>query len=131
MALPLAEFDRLSHQTPLIGTFRPSSPYTVNDLHRAGGVPSVLRILEPLLNLDLPSVAGRSLAQIAAQAPDADGIILRSLDNPIASKGGLAVLFGNLAPRGAVVKTSAVAPVCAASEAQRACSKVRKTCALR
>jgi dihydroxy-acid dehydratase len=108
--LSLSEFDRLSCETPLIGVFRPASPYTVNDLHRVGGVPTVLNALGLLLDLDAPSVAGGSLAEIAAAAPESDGAILRSLEDPITPGGGLAVLFGSLAPRGAVVKVSGVAP---------------------
>jgi len=108
--LTLSEFDRLCRDTPLIGKFRPAGPLTVHDLHAAGGVPAVLRILQPLLNLDLPTVAGKTLAEIAASAPAADGKVLHSLEQPLAMEGGLAVLFGSLAPRGAVVKASGVAP---------------------
>jgi dihydroxy-acid dehydratase len=66
--------------------------------------------LQPLVNLDLPTVAGKTLAEIAASAPAADGKVLHTLEQPLAAEGGLAVLFGSLAPRGAVVKASGVAP---------------------
>jgi len=106
----LSDFDRLSQETPLIGKFRPASPFTVNDLHTAGGIPTVLRILEPLLHTDVPTVSGVPLSEIAANASDPDGEVLRPMDHPLAAEGGLGVLYGNLAPRGAVIKTSGVAP---------------------
>jgi len=108
--LTLSEFDRLCRGTPLIGKFRPAGPLTVHDLHAAGGIPAVLHILQPLLNLDLPTVVGKTLAEIATSASAADGKVLHTLEQPLAAEGGLAVLFGSLAPRGAVVKASGVAP---------------------
>jgi len=106
----LSEFDRISRETPLVGKFRPASPYTVNDLHAVGGIPAVLRVLQPLLNLSLPTVSGKNLIEIVDSAPDGDGEVLHALENPIAEEGGIAVLYGSLAPDGAVVKTSGVAP---------------------
>jgi dihydroxy-acid dehydratase len=105
----LSDFNHLSCETPLIGKFRPASPLTVNDLHTAGGIPAVLRILKPLLHLDAPTVSDRTLADIVSNATPADEIVLHSLEDPLAPEGGIAVLYGNLAPRGAVVKTSGVA----------------------
>lgn len=103
-------FDDLSRATPLVAKFKPATPYTVLDLDRAGGIPAVLRVLAPLLTCDRPTVSGQTIAQIAASAPPADGAVLRSLDAPLAPEGGLAILKGTLAPRGAVVKQSAVHP---------------------
>ena len=108
--LALSDFDRRTRETPLIGKFRPSSSFTMNDLHAAGGIPTVQRILKSLLHMDLPTVSGRPLSEIAASAREPDGNVLHYLDDPLASEGGIAVLYGNLAPRGAVVKTSGVAP---------------------
>jgi len=105
----LSVFDRISREIPLIGKFRPASPYTVNDLHAVGGISAVLRVLKPLLNLNLPTVSGKSLTEIAESAPDSDGEVLHALENPIDEEGGIAVLYGSLAPKGAVVKTSGVA----------------------
>jgi dihydroxy-acid dehydratase len=105
----LSVFDRISREIPLIGKFRPASPYTVNDLHAVGGISAVLRVLKPLLNLNLPTVSGKSLTEIADSAPDSDGEVLHALENPIDEEGGIAVLYGSLAPDGAVVKTSGVA----------------------
>jgi dihydroxy-acid dehydratase len=103
-------FDRFSRQTPLIAKFAPASKYTVVDLHEAGGIPAVLRILLPLLATDVPTVDGRTIGQVAAQAHILRDDVLRPLDAPLAPQGGIAVLRGNLAPDGAVVKQSAVAP---------------------
>jgi dihydroxy-acid dehydratase len=110
--LTLQDFDHLSRVTPLIARFKPASDYTVVDLDRAGGIPAVLRILLPLLHSEVPSVDGRTLASIAASAsiPADSPAVLRPLDAPLMSEGGIAVLTGNLAPRGAVVKQSAVHP---------------------
>ncbi|MGA2547926.1 MAG: dihydroxy-acid dehydratase [Rectinemataceae bacterium] len=108
-ALDLASIDRLSRTTPLIGLFRPSSPFTVVDLDRAGGIPAVLQILGPLLDPETPTVGGESLGECAGRGRVRDSRVLHSLDHPIAPEGGLAVLHGSLAPGGAVVKQSGVA----------------------
>ncbi len=108
--ITLDTFDAISRQTPLIGRFRPASPLSVVDLHEAGGVAAVLHILSPLLTTDLPTVSGQTIGQIAANAHVARPDVLHALDNPLSPQGGIAVLKGNLAPHGAVVKQSAVAP---------------------
>ncbi len=110
LALDLDEWDRIGRRTPLLARFKPSSPRPVSDLGRAGGVPALLKRLAPLLTLDIPTAFGGTLAEIAAQAEVADPDILRPLDNPLAPTGGIAVLRGNLAPDGAVVKVSGVSP---------------------
>ncbi len=108
--LKLDVFDDLSRKTPLIGKFRPASPFTVNDLHDAGGVPAVLNLLSPLLHLDLPTVTGETIRQRAAGAVPRRPEVLHPLESPLASEGGLAILRGSLAPQGAVVKQSGVVP---------------------
>ncbi len=105
-----ATFDRLSRLTPLVGKFRPASRYTVNDFHRAGGVSAVLHLLQPLLNLSTPTVDGRTTGEIALNAQVLDPEILHPLEHPLAPEGGIAILYGSLAPDGAVVKQSAVNP---------------------
>ncbi len=107
--LGLDVFDDLSRQTPLIATFRPASPFTLIDLDRAGGIPAVLHLLTPLLNLDLPTVTGETIRARAATAENLRPDVLHPLDDPLAPEGALAILRGNLAPRGSVVKQSAVA----------------------
>ena len=101
-------FDDLSRQTPLIGRFRPASPFTVIDLDEAGGVPAVLKILSPLLHIDLPTVTGETIRTRAACADNKRPDVLHSLEAPLSPEGGLAILRGNLAPDGAVVKQSSV-----------------------
>jgi dihydroxy-acid dehydratase len=110
VALGLDVFDDLSRQTPLIGRFRPSGPYTAVDLDRAGGMPAVLHILAPLLHREAPTVSGETLGQIAERGRVLLPEVLHPLETPLAPEGGLAVLYGSLAPRGAVVKQSGVAP---------------------
>lgn len=110
VSLGLADFDRLGRATPLIGKFRPASKYTIVDLDNAGGVPAVLHILAPLLHLDLPSVSGKTIREIAVNATVGGSEVLHPLDSPLAKEGGIAVLYGNLAPTGAIVKQSGVAP---------------------
>jgi dihydroxy-acid dehydratase len=106
--LGLDVFDDLSRETPLIGKFRPASPYTVVDLDEAGGIPAVLKILLPLLSKDLPTITGESIRDRADKAENMRPEVLHPLGEPIFPEGGLAILRGNLAPDGAVVKQSGV-----------------------
>ncbi len=108
--LDLDDWDRIGRHTPLLGRFKPASARTVSDLGRAGGVPALLKILAPLLDLSLPTAWGGTLADVAAAAEHRDADVLRPLDCPLASEGGIAILHGNLAPEGAVIKASAVSP---------------------
>ena len=101
-------FDRLGRVTPLIARFKPASCLTVVDLDQAGGIPAVLKILAPLLATDAPTVSGRTIGQIADAASLLRDDVIHSLDAPLAPEGGIAVLRGNLAPDGSVVKQSAV-----------------------
>ena len=108
--LDLNVFDTLSRQTPLIGKFRPASPYTVVDLDEAGGIPAVLNILSPLLYLNLPTVTGETIGERARHAAVLRPEVLHPLQAPLSPEGGLAILYGSLAPDGAVVKQSGVMP---------------------
>lgn len=101
-------FDELSRTTPHICSMRPGGSYTLWDLDRAGGVPAIMKRLEPLLNLDCLTVTGRSVGENIAPAKIANGEVIRPLDNPVHGTGGLAILYGNLTPKGAVVKQTAV-----------------------
>jgi dihydroxy-acid dehydratase len=105
--LRLERFDALSRTTPHIADLRPTGSYFLEDLHEAGGIPAVLKILGSLIQ-DGPTIGGDSILQIAARAEPYGTEVLRSLDNPVHPEGGIAVLFGNLAPKGAVVKQSGV-----------------------
>jgi dihydroxy-acid dehydratase len=108
--LALDDWDRLGRKTPLLARFKPASPHPVSDFGRAGGVPALLKQLAPLLELSGPTAYGSTLVQVAAQATVRQPDIIRPLDNPLAPRGGIVVLQGNLAPEGAVVKASGVHP---------------------
>ena len=103
-------FDRLGRETPLIARFAPASRLTVVDLHEAGGIPAALNILAPLLDTGVPTVSGQTLGEIAAAARVLRDDVLHPLQAPLAPEGGIAILYGSLAPQGAVVKQSAVSP---------------------
>jgi dihydroxy-acid dehydratase len=109
-SLALEDWDRIGRKTPLLCTFKPASSYTVSDLGRAGGIPALLCRLEPLLDLDGPTAYDRSLAEVAAAAHVRQPDVIHSLAAPLAPSGGIVVLRGNLAPEGAVIKASGVAP---------------------
>ncbi len=106
--LTLDDFDRLGRVTPHICNIEPSGEYTVVDLHHAGGIPAVLKTLSPLLHLDALTVTGRTVGENIATVEVKNRQIIRTLVNPFNKEGGIAVLKGNLAPEGAVVKQSAV-----------------------
>jgi dihydroxy-acid dehydratase len=108
--LPLELFDQISRRTPLIANMRPAGIYQMEDLFYAGGIPAVLRQLLPLLHGDAPSVTGRTLAENVAGAEIQDADVIRSMDDPLQPEGGTAVLRGNLAPDGAVIKHAAATP---------------------
>ncbi len=105
--LEIRDFDEISARTPLIADLKPGGRFVATDLHRAGGVALVLRrLLEAgLLHGDAMTVTGRTLAEEVEDAAEAPGQeVVRSLDNPLKSQGGLVVLHGNLAPDGCVLK---------------------------
>jgi dihydroxy-acid dehydratase len=107
--IPLDLWDKLSRETPFICSIRPNNPaYTMADLERAGGIPAVIKEMGELLDLDLPTVTGRTLEQNVAQARVFDRKIIRPLRDPFSREGAIAVLRGNLAPEGAIVKQSAI-----------------------
>ncbi len=108
--MTLDDWDRIGQETPLLAKFKPASPYSVSDFGRAGGVPALLKMLSPLLDLNTSTAYGSKLVQVAAQAEVRRPEIIRPLDDPLAPTGGIVVLRGNLAPEGAVVKASGVHP---------------------
>jgi dihydroxy-acid dehydratase len=105
--LPVELFDKISKETPHITSIRPSGNHFMEDFEYAGGVPAALHVLNKML-IDNPTVSGLSIKQIAKSAPLYDHEIIRPLSNPYHKQGGLAVLKGNLAPEGSVVKQTAV-----------------------
>ena len=107
----LDKLDRFGRETPVLVDLKPSGQHYMEDLHAAGGLVTVLRELRPLLHLDALTVTGLTLGEAleAAPAPFAQSVV-RPFADPIFAEGGLAVLRGNLAPGGAIVKQSAASP---------------------
>ncbi|MCL2031938.1 MAG: dihydroxy-acid dehydratase [Methanomassiliicoccaceae archaeon] len=100
-------FDEISREIPHITSLRPAGIYSMRDLDRAGGMPGVLNRLKGMIE-DAPTVNGKSVKEIAEEAKVTDDNVLRPLDNPFHPQGGIAILKGNLAPQGSVVKQAAV-----------------------
>jgi dihydroxy-acid dehydratase len=105
--LTMQRFDELSRKTPLLANLRPSGSYLMEDFYYAGGLPALLRALSPHLNLGCLTVTGQTLGENVANAEIYNADVIRSLDHPVLESGGLAILYGNLAPNGAVIKASA------------------------
>ena len=103
-------FDDLSRKIPHITSIRPSGVNSMLDLDKAGGIPGVLKSLESKLAMDVLTCTNKSLAENIKDSKILDPTVIRSLDNPIHPEGGIAVLKGNLAPKGSVIKQGAVDP---------------------
>ena len=108
VAVDFDEFDRLGREVPVLIDLKPSGGQYMEHLHHAGGVPALLRELLPFLDGGAQTVAGGTLSAMVAQAEDVPGqTVIRGLSSPLSPQGAMAVLRGNLAPRGAVIKQSA------------------------
>ena len=107
LSLKIEEFDRISREVPHITSMRPGGPYSMRDLDNAGGIPAVLNRLKDILE-DTDTVSGTRIKEIAGTSKVTDENVLRRSDDPFHKEGGIAILKGNLAPNGAVVKQSAV-----------------------
>ncbi|MFO1350506.1 MAG: L-arabinonate dehydratase [Gammaproteobacteria bacterium] len=105
--LELAHFDAISRRVPVIANVRPAGQYLMEDFYYAGGLRGLLGRIHDVLQLDCPTVNGQTLEANIAGCQVYDDDVIRNLDNPIWAAGGLAVLTGNLAPRGAVIKPAA------------------------
>jgi len=117
IAIDLDGLDRLGRETPVLVDLKPSGTHYMEDFHRAGGMTAVLRELKPLLHLDALTVTGRTLGEeIEAAGPGFAQDIVRPLANPVYGEGGIAVLRGNLAPGGAIIKQSAASATLMESE---------------
>ena len=103
----LDRVDELSRETPVIVDLKPSGEHYMQELHEAGGFATILRELAPLLHMGEKTVTGKTLAQVLEEAPQWKQDVVRPRDNPLLKEGGLAVLRGNLAPGGAIIKQSA------------------------
>jgi len=110
--LDLAKLDRLSRETPQLVNLRPGGPYHMIDLERAGGIPAIMSRLSSRLNLDTLTVTGRMLGEEIASFkpvnPKTNAEVISTLENPVHPEGGIAILYGSLAPEGSVVKQTAV-----------------------
>ena len=105
--LVLEDFDRISRQTPYIANVKPSGQYLMEDFFYAGGLPCVMKELLPLLNGGALTVSGRTVAEHVTGVEIRNRDLIRPLDDPLHPEGGTAILGGNLAPDGAVIKQTA------------------------
>jgi dihydroxy-acid dehydratase len=108
--LSLDDFDEAARRTPVLANIRPGGAWLMEDFYYAGGLRAMLAQLEDLLHLDRPTVTGKSLRDAIAGAQTYQEDVIRPRDNPLAAEAGLAVLRGNLAPHGAVIKHIAADP---------------------
>ncbi|MFA5342977.1 MAG: dihydroxy-acid dehydratase [Kiritimatiellia bacterium] len=109
----LHRIDDISKRCPVICKVSPSSLYHMEDVDRAGGINAIIKTIQAISGLihpETPTVTGRTLARNVSRVKVLDTDVIRPLDNPYSPEGGLAILWGNLAPEGAVVKTAGVAP---------------------
>ncbi|WP_042260136.1 IlvD/Edd family dehydratase [Paraburkholderia heleia] len=117
--IDLGEVDRMARETPVLVDLKPSGKHYMEDLHKAGGLTTVLREIRPLLHLDTLTVTGRTLGEELDAAPASFAQeVVRPFDKPIYPQGGVAVLYGNLAPGGAIIKQSAANPALMEHEAR-------------
>jgi dihydroxy-acid dehydratase len=105
--VPLELFDELSRTTPQLASMNPGGKHFMEDLDAAGGVPGVLSQLGDLV-LDNPTLSGPSVKEIVSGVPPVDETVIQPMGDPVRAEGGIAILSGNLAPDGAVVKQSGV-----------------------
>ena len=101
-------FDKLSRETPLLASVVPNGPHTVVDFYEAGGVPALLKELGELIDASALTVDACSVGDNLRDVSGSQGEAISTRDNPVLSEGGLAVLKGNVAPNGAIIRTSAI-----------------------
>jgi dihydroxy-acid dehydratase len=107
---PLKMVNEISGRTPQLCRLSPAGPHHVEDLHRAGGIAAVMKEIESVLHTEVPTVTGGTVGENIAAAGVRDRAVILPFAEPHSPRGGLTVLFGSLAPEGAVVKSAAVAP---------------------
>ena len=109
--IDLEAFDKLGREVPVLIDLKPSGAHYMEHFHHAGGVPKLMAQLGDLIDLDAKTITGATLRDVVASAEEVPGQdVIRSRTNPIKAEGSMAVLHGNLAPRGAVIKQSAATP---------------------
>ena len=106
--LNLSDFDRISREVPFVCNLQPSGKYPIVSLDASGGIPAVLKTIESRLHTGVMTVTGRTLAELLADVTPRPDDVLKTLEAPQKAEGGIAILHGNLAPEGAVVKQSGV-----------------------
>lgn len=111
LKIDLRRMNEISDTTPVLVDLKPTGSAYMEDLHAAGGVPAVMRELKHLLHLDCETITGETIGdRIEAADPWVDRTVVKSVDDPIRENGGLLAVFGNMAPRGAIIKRSAADP---------------------
>jgi len=110
IAYPLERINEIAAKVPHLCQVSPAGKWHMEDVHRAGGIPAILHEISEVLHLDRLTVTGKTLRENISNARVQDTEVIRPLDRPHRATGGLAILFGNLAPEGAVVKTGGVRP---------------------
>ena len=108
--LNLGDFDRIGRRVPYVCNLKPSGKYGLDSLDEVGGIPAVMKTIAPCLNRNIPTVTGKTVGETIEPVRLAQSDVLFPLESPRAPEGGIAILYGNLAPGGAVVKQSAVKP---------------------
>ena len=106
--LTVEDFDAVSRKVSCICAVRPNGPFNMVNLHEAGGVPAIQKVLEEVLETSAMGVSGGPLADILAQVSSQPGEVIRTLEDPVHQDCGLAILKGNLAPEGAIIRPSGV-----------------------
>ena len=107
MELPLSKFDEVSRSTPVVADVKPSGRFLMEDFFYAGGLPAVMKEISPLLDSGALTATGKTMGENIAPAACFNREVIRPLDRPLKPEGGTAILEGNLAPQGAVIKQSA------------------------
>jgi dihydroxy-acid dehydratase len=108
--LTVDDFDRLGSEMPCLVDIQPSGKHLMEDFCYAGGLPAVMKEIERFLHLDVVTANGKTLRENLAEAPNYNPEVIRPLAQPFKDRAGIAVLRGNLAPRGALIKPSAATP---------------------
>jgi len=110
ISIPLEHFEEIGRKTPYLVNMRPSGKYLMEDFYYAGGLSALLEGMRPLLDVDVPTCTGKTLGENIAGAKIHNQDVIHTPDNPMQPEGGLIVLRGNLAPDGAVIKSTAADP---------------------
>jgi dihydroxy-acid dehydratase len=125
---PLDTVNEISARTPQLCRLSPTGSYHVEDLHRAGGIAAVMKEIESVLHTEVPTVTGGTVGENIADAEVRDRAVVRPFAEPHSPHGGLTILFGSLAPEGAVVKSAAVAPAMMSHRGPARCFDSEEEC---